>query len=623
MAYDPSIGAASVSSDDAFDISKMSDIPAPAPTSMAQESTSKAPAYTSSPDEPFDIKKMGDVPEDNTVEELVVTAPRIRQPEPSPAYQKASPANKFMDFLGTMASNVPGSAVNLAKGVWNAGTHPIQTAQTIGSLGAGVIQHVRDVLPAQHIFNAPGTHIDTHTADAVGQMFVDRYGSVDKALNTAKTDPVGFLSDASMLFTGGGTAAAKLGGVVSKLGEIGEAGSTLSKIGEAGNALRDVGTGAVKFGEAIDPLSYPGKTLSALGDTRVGQSLAAAGGKVASALKPIVQGPGNALAETLGASSSAGGKAVKTAFDVGARGKDAQKIFSDAQRGIISPEDVLNQTKEHILQSHAESSLAPEVQKAYENTSVDTSGIKRMFEENPKLTGWEIPDRMSWNELNDLRSSTAIGSHMFDADINNAFKDITGKIGETLVEAKPPEAAALTSTANKAHKAWQNVKSAYEAGADQGVINKRLDTLQKEIAKLPQSSRNISPAEAALAGQRTSSFLPEKITGLADLTIGGLLHTVAPALTGVHGLAAIPSMSPRIVGTAANVAGKMYGGTSRSLGSILKGNTNITTPIMRGTSAMSFLNEANQNPDNPTLLPYSPRIEPTQSALYPSSLPSK
>jgi len=78
---------------------------------------------------------------------------------------------------------------------------------------------------------------DDEALSSVKQMLVDRYGSEDALKNTLATDPVGLLSDLSLLATGGGLAVKGAG--------------TLGKVG----ALKSAGGAIMKGASAIDPIS--------------------------------------------------------------------------------------------------------------------------------------------------------------------------------------------------------------------------------------------------------------------------------------------------------------------------------------------------------------------------------
>jgi len=110
--------------------------------------------------------------------------------------------------------NIPGSATEMAKGMYHAVTHPIDTAKT---LTQAVIGGVYNVLPesAQRYWkevsvNPALLEENIKIADAMGGMYKERYGDWEKIKRTFAEDPVGAASDLSMLFSGGATVAAKV-----------------------------------------------------------------------------------------------------------------------------------------------------------------------------------------------------------------------------------------------------------------------------------------------------------------------------------------------------------------------------------------------------------------------------
>lgn len=107
-----------------------------------------------------------------------------------------------------MVKNVPDSAKQFVKDLTYPFLHPIQTAKAMQSLGQGAIEKV---LPSTHNGVDFGSTENEEAIDAVGGFIKDRYGSVNAAKRTLENDPVGFLADASMVLTGGGSALAKTG----------------------------------------------------------------------------------------------------------------------------------------------------------------------------------------------------------------------------------------------------------------------------------------------------------------------------------------------------------------------------------------------------------------------------
>lgn len=136
-------------------------------------------------------------------------------------------------ILGAAALNTPASAGRFIKDVTAVVRHPIQTAKGIKGLSFGLVELL-----------IPGEQKDEAAVKAMGGFLKDRYGSVEDALDTLEEDPVGFLSDVSILFTGGGLLATKVG------------------------KLSSVGKNIQTIGNAIDPVSGVGAALNKLVTTK-------------------------------------------------------------------------------------------------------------------------------------------------------------------------------------------------------------------------------------------------------------------------------------------------------------------------------------------------------------------
>ena len=158
--------------------------------------------------------------------------------------------------------NLPESAGKFVGGVVQAVTSPVQTLTSILDAGAGAL---RNALPQgvvnfidQFDNNPEATQRAVQTANAIGGMYKDRYGSYEGIKRTFAEDPVGAAADLSTLLTGGGAAATKLGAK--------QTGAAVSRAGAAINPMRPIapiieapfklgakGVGAVY--NALDPKS--------------------------------------------------------------------------------------------------------------------------------------------------------------------------------------------------------------------------------------------------------------------------------------------------------------------------------------------------------------------------------
>lgn len=135
------------------------------------------------------------------------------------------------NYLLQTLGNVPSSAYQLGSDVAQVVTSPVQTLDAIGNLGLGLI-----ALAIPDAYQEERLDKPQEAAMAVGKYISDRYGGLDKAKESLKTDPVGVLADVSGILLGGGYLATKSG---LKVGEL-----------------------ATKAGIATDPLVIAGKGAS-------------------------------------------------------------------------------------------------------------------------------------------------------------------------------------------------------------------------------------------------------------------------------------------------------------------------------------------------------------------------
>ncbi len=164
------------------------------------------------------------------IDEQRAITPQLR-PELPPAEEAQIAASRQEGYriLGAAAFNTPASAFQFVKDTTAIIRHPIQTAKGIKGLSFGLVGLL-----------LPGEQKDEATARAMGGFLKDRYGSVEAILDTFENDPVGFLSDISVLFTGGGALAAKAG------------------------RLSTLGKNLQTFGKIVDPVSGLGLATSKL-----------------------------------------------------------------------------------------------------------------------------------------------------------------------------------------------------------------------------------------------------------------------------------------------------------------------------------------------------------------------
>ncbi len=201
----------------------------------------------------------------------------------------AQPSLSFFEMVDQAITNTPASAAQFGEDLVQPFVDPIGTANSIASLGKGIVQ-----------LAIPGEQEDEKTARAVGAYFVDRYGSLEDAKRTFAADPVGFLGDASMIITGGASAAVRAPG---KIGSVAQT--------------------AQKIGEAVDPINI------ATGGVKVG-----------------AKGVGMAVPAAIGLTTGTSGQSLGEAYKAGREGGARQEAFVENMRGAVDPAEVVDDARE-------------------------------------------------------------------------------------------------------------------------------------------------------------------------------------------------------------------------------------------------------------------------------------
>jgi len=153
------------------------------------------------------------------------------------------------DFKRSL-QNMPQSFAQLAVDYSNIVLHPIQTATSVFKLGKGVIELV---IP-DYVYKSS----DQDLAIQLGNYFKNRYGSLTGLRKTLVTDPAGFLADVSMVFTAGA-------GGASRIPALAKHSEKINKLAQTSNLIDPViatTAGAVKgtkslINKAPDVLGFP------------------------------------------------------------------------------------------------------------------------------------------------------------------------------------------------------------------------------------------------------------------------------------------------------------------------------------------------------------------------------
>lgn len=100
----------------------------------------------------------------------------------------AEPAGAQLDIVQA-ATNAPGEAVDMAKGMWQAVRHPVETAEGVNSLVLGAMRKAGFEV---------GAEVNDQIIDQVWQGAVKNYGSQDAAVKAFNERPLQTLSDIAL-----------------------------------------------------------------------------------------------------------------------------------------------------------------------------------------------------------------------------------------------------------------------------------------------------------------------------------------------------------------------------------------------------------------------------------------
>ncbi len=453
------------------------------------------------------------------------------------------------EMFSKAAENVPSSAGKFATDLVQPIIHPVDTAKAIGNVGMGAVEKL---IPG-------GEYPHEKYANAVGEYFKNRYGGVENAKRAFAEDPVGVLSDASMIFTGGGSAVARLPGVMGRVGEI-----------------------AGTVGRAIDPVMAPVNAVKA-------------GAKTAAEL-----------------GTHTGAASLEHAFESGVQGGSKGEEFRDAMRGNTPLGDVVDTAREGLSNmrvNRGQEYVRDMSALGQDQTVLDFSGVDKAMQDAgkvktfkgvdlaPKTAGvrQEISETIdAWKALDPAEYHTPVGFDALKQQIGDIRDHTQYGTPERVVADKAYNA--IRGEITKQAPEYAKTMKAYEQASDliremESTLSLKqganIDTSLRKLQSIMRNNVNTNYGRhielgdmleqagaknlmAKLAGQSLNHWFPRGLGKLeaAGAAIGAFSHPMAAA--------ALPFMSPRLMGEAAHFTGRTVGRGMRStndrLGNIGLGN---------------------------------------------------
>lgn len=498
------------------------------------------------------------------------------------------------ETLGSALVNLPRSTAEELGGIWDAVTSPIQTAKSIGSLGGALLSKMGVA------------DFDESSADALGQYYVNKYGSIEGFKKELANNPASILADVATVLTAGAGTVTKLG-LPAKIAKLGRRADVAQKF-----------VGAVA--RNVDPITAMTNLVTKA---------------VPAVVKATGKGTGKVVTSTLGLTTGAGGDAIaeaaKVGLERGAAGAPttASEAFLTAMRNPAASADEVVQ-----LARDAVGNLRQQASQRYTDTMarfgknpvpLDISRVRQRITaikpasydtwketQGPRPSShraWEtmnqFVDEYAYNATQDpsLLSPLAmdqfkqdlydVGSKVggaYDRDAARIAGTAYGAVKDELVKHDPLYADAMKDYENAATQA-QQLESTFSLAAGRG----KKPNIETAGRKLAQSLRNnvntnfgtrrtqvdelaaLDPTGRllpSLSGQALNSWEPRGFgratSGAAAATgLAGIGLNMVPMAMDVPGylsganLATLPLMSPRTVGEAAYFGGRAAGTVGR------------------------------------------------------------
>jgi hypothetical protein len=487
---------------------------------------------------------------ENAPWETSADAPQETAPwDTAPWDTGSSPSTSWSDVAKGAATSFLPSAGQALKSTYEAFRHPIDTGTAAGRTLIGGLQKTGLVAGDEY----------KPYAEAVGQHFMENYGSMEGFKHSLATDPVGVLGDLSIALTGGGGAAVRAPAMLGRVGEV----------------TRAVGRGAQVAGHYTNPFTPV-----------VGAAKLAGAG----------------LSEGLGLQSGVGGETVRTAAQAGYEGGDAAKDFREHLRGtaeMADPVDDARDALKNIRQERGKEYTDRMAEIGQDTTPLDFKDIDDAFARASGVRQFKGVDidpstaklreqigntLTNWRNLDPAEYHTAEGLDALKKQVGSILKAQEPYSPESKMAGEVYNA--IKQTIIKQNPKYGKVMQAYDAASDQiDELERTLslkdsataDTALRKLQAILRNNVNTnygyrrtlaeylmragSPTlMQKLAGQALNSPTPRGL-GKFALQIGGEIAALGGAAWFAHpAFAAMAPMiamsSPRVVGEAAYYAGR-------------------------------------------------------------------
>jgi len=171
------------------------------------------------------------------------------------------------ETLSKAATNLPGSVAEEGKNLWNAVTHPVDTAKILTKLGAGALSEASGDYPSKTEADVENEGLWNGVVDQVKE----RYGSAEGFRKAVEEEPASVLMDLAGILTLGGSSLSKVPGLTKAAQTMTELGSVIDPIQATGKAAAAIGKGIIKPGTKATE-EFLGKISTGAGSEAIKQA---------------------------------------------------------------------------------------------------------------------------------------------------------------------------------------------------------------------------------------------------------------------------------------------------------------------------------------------------------------
>ena len=467
-------------------------------------------------------------------------------------------------------TNLPKSAAEFGKNIYEAVSHPLETAKGVLDLGAGALHNITPRAISEWIdkadWNPEAKDRAVQTANAIGHLYKNRYGTSEGFKEALATDPVGVASDLATLMSGG-TALATKTGLSYKAGQVA---SKLGMTPEVANVAEKVVTN-------LNPVTAATNVVNAVGKPLLGSLTGVGSENIANAAKAGYAGDTSFVNQLRGnAPINAPLDAAKANLATMRQAKG--NAYRSGMTDITNDKSVLNFDEINKALKETKDSISFKGQTGAEVPTKVHEDLSNIINEWKKLdpAEYHTPEGLDFLKQKIGDYTQSIGYEHTNA--NRVGSDIYNSIKNTISN-QAPKYAEVMKDYHEASDTIKEIEKALSLGnkasADtamrklQSVTRNNVNTNYGQRLNLAQQLEKEGgrPFINALSGQAMSSPTARGLAGTAEnlTAIGGLVN---PML-----LATLPFQTPRLVGEALYAGGKVAKKVSN-----LSKKTGMTSP---------------------------------------------